>query len=234
MRKSLRLGSIGVALALVLTGCGGGVQEPEEELYQPAAYGNDRTEQCYFVEDPDETRVLKEDGLCEQDWNPAPWPEDEFAGFYPFFFYSGSGSHHYRDRYVPKAKHGAYATRISTLDKNPAFKQKVATLSPKAQYKSSSGKIVTGGAVKPGNFGSRVAGGGGGRIKPCALGPMNVDGIEIVLSKGGGGGSRGGGGGGARSGGSGSSGNKGSAPKGNSSGGGGSSNNNKAPAQPRC
>lgn len=200
MRKMIV--AVFVSLMLILSACGGG-ESKEREQFEPASYGNDRTEQCYFVNDPDEVTQLKTDGKCEADWRAAPWPEDDFAGFYPFFFFAGGGS--YRDRYVPTSKHTNYNSRISTFESNPAFKRKVSTLSPNAQYKSTtSGKIVAGNKVKSGTFGggSRFSGGYGTRTKTCALSYSGA----TVFAKGGGssggGGSRGGGGGGSRSGGS--------------------------------
>jgi hypothetical protein len=209
MRKTIV--GIFLALALVLTGCGAG-SDPEQEQFEPVSYGNDRTEQCYFVNDPDEVIQLKADNKCEDDWNPAPWPEDDMAGFFPFFFFVGGNSgthHHYRDRYVPAAKHASYNSKVTALNNNPVFKQKVATLSPNAKYRSTTtGKIVSGSAVKPGTFGggSRFTGGYGTRSKTCSavFGELPA---SFVLKGGGGGGSRGGssGGGGSRSGGGGGS-----------------------------
>lgn len=180
-------GAVVLASALVLSGCGGGSDEGRQvasESYEPSYYGNDDTEQCYYVEDPDEVRVLKEDGLCEQDWYPAPWPDDDLAGFYPYFFFIGGDSdrHHYRSRYVPKYKHSSYSTKFKALSANPTFQSKVKALSPKAPYKSSTGKIVTGSKVKPNSFGGALRTGGNSGLRPkgCAMSVTDLGAIDLV------------------------------------------------------
>lgn len=185
--------AIMAAATLILSACGS--NEPDQEAFEPSYYGNDKTEQCYFVDDPAETDSLKRDGLCEKDWRPAPWPEDDLAGFYPFFFYGGSGSHHYRDRHVPANRKDSYRSTIGKYESNSIFKSKVSRLSPQAKYTSSTGKIVTGDKVKANSFGGARTGGTGARPKSCG---MSFTGSSVSVMAISSGGSRPSGGGGSR------------------------------------
>ncbi len=207
---NLRFAAVGLGAALVaggITGCGS--SEPED--YQPASYGNGSTDECYYIEDPDEVVSLKDAGLCENDWTPRQVTADDDDNDFFFLYMPYLSSPAYYDRHVPSSKRSTYKTKTAGYTKT--YASQIKSAAPKAEYRNSAGTSVKGDKVAPTRFGGGSRNSGGGGSRNCSMGsPQTLDGVEIdlVAKPGGsfGGGSRSSGGGGSRP----------SAPKSNSGG----------------
>lgn len=140
----------------LLAACGGS----DDVAYVPAAFGEDG--KCYYVEDADEVRVLRDDDLCERSWTPTPAPPYWLFLYMPYF-----SSPAYYDRYVPAQRRSGWQTRSTTFTQQN--KTQIDAAQKTAKYRGSDGKTYTGAKVKPGQFGSGNKGFGNGTRK-CSLG----------------------------------------------------------------
>lgn len=155
------------AAAIVLTACGSNNQT--DDTYRPTSYGPVIAGQpsCAYWETRDE---CKDSGIDPANWfqmpreQPANYRENDTSDtlsqlfLFHLIYSSWFSSPGYVNTYVPASNRNTYTSTINNYDKSYGSRAK--SYASKAQYRNTSGKVVTGDKVDPKKLGTTAKNGG--------------------------------------------------------------------------
>lgn len=142
----------GVTMLGSLVACSG----DDTDYYRPTSFGENGA--CYYVDDPDEVRVLQEQGFCDTSWRPMVAPSTWLYMYMPYY-----SSAEYRDYYVPSHRRSNYIKYTS--DFSTKYSTQINSYQSKAQYVNNKGKKVDGSTVPRAEFGGGVRSKGGQGVR---------------------------------------------------------------------